>query len=109
TNLLEHIIDYASREDVSEDIFDDKEILSARIMNCFVARPSVINQTFNEKYKQSPEMATDYFYQLSQNSNYIQMNRIQKNIHFKADTVYGKLDITINMSKPEKDPEQIKR
>jgi len=108
-NLLEQIIDYAIEENVIEDIFDDKEILSAQIMNCFVARPSVINQTFNEKYKQSPETATDYFYQLSQNSNYIQMNRIKKNIHFKADTMYGKLDITINMSKPEKDPEQIKR
>src|SRR5699024_106713 len=57
----------------------------------------------------SPEKATNYFYQLSKNSNYIQMNRIAKNIHFKADTIYGELDITINMSKPEKDPEQIKR
>src|SRR5699024_9204164 len=57
----------------------------------------------------SPIAATDYFYELSKNSNYIQMNRIQKNVHFKADSPYGELDITINLSKPEKDPEQIKR
>ena len=64
---------------------------------------------FQKKYEKSPQEATDYFYELSKNSNYIQMNRIQKNIHFKAETIYGEMDITINMSKPEKDPEQIKR
>ncbi|MEC5423462.1 UDP-glucose--hexose-1-phosphate uridylyltransferase [Virgibacillus sp. C22-A2] len=108
-NLLEKIIGYAVDHCVIEDNFDDKEILTANIMNCFVARPSVVNGLFNEKYKQSPEAATSYFYILSKNSNYIQMNRIEKNIHFKADTAYGELDITINLSKPEKDPEQIKR
>jgi len=108
-NLLEKIIAYAVEQDVIEDIFDAKEILTANIMNCFVARPSVVNKTFYEKYKESPTAATDYFYNLSQNSNYIQMNRIKKNVHFKADTQYGNLDITINLSKPEKDPEQIKR
>lgn len=108
-NILEKIIAYATNEHVIEDVFDDKEMLSAQIMNCFVARPSVINEVFEEKYKDSPVKATDYFYALSQNSNYIQMNRIKKNIHFKSDTVYGQLDVTINMSKPEKDPEQIKR
>lgn len=108
-NLLDQLIAYAIETDVIEDIFDDKEMLSAQIMDCFVARPSIINDTFNAKYAQSPKAATQYFYELSQNSNYIQTNRIAKNIHFKADTVYGPLDITINMSKPEKDPEQIKR
>ena len=65
--------------------------------------------SFKKNIVNSPQQATDYFYELSKNSNYIQMNRIQKNIHFKADTIYGEMDITINMSKPEKDPEQIKR
>lgn len=108
-NLLEKLVDYAVGNDVIEDVLDEKEILSANIMNCFVARPSVVNKTFHEKYKESPKAATDYFYNLSKNSNYIQMNRIQKNIHFKAETAYGELDVTINLSKPEKDPEQIKR
>lgn len=108
-NLLEKIITYAVEHGVIEDVFDDKEMLSANIMNCFVARPSVVNEIFYEKYEQSPREATDYFYQLSKNSNYIQMNRIRKNIEFKSDTRYGTLDITINLSKPEKDPEQLKR
>src|SRR5699024_8439903 len=101
-NLLDKIIAYAVEQEVIADIFDAKEILTANIMNCFVARPSVVNKTFYKKYKESPIAATDYFYNLSQNSNYIQMNRIKKNVHFKADTQYGNLDITINLSKPEK-------
>lgn len=108
-NLLEKIVDYAIKSQVIEDVFDDKEMLTANIMNCFIARPSVINETFQQKYQTSPVAATDYFYHLSKHSNYIQMNRIAKNVSFKSDTKYGELDITINLSKPEKDPEQIKR
>ncbi len=108
-NLLEKIVAYANQHNVIGDIFDEKEILKTNIMNCFIARPSIINETFYKKYEQSPRAATNYFYSLSKNSNYIQMNRIAKNVHFKADTVYGKMDLTINLSKPEKDPEQIRR
>ncbi len=108
-DLLEDLIAYAVENGIIEDLLDDKEILSANIMNCFVARPSVINAAFNENYADSPIAATDYFYELSKNSNYIQMNRIRKNISYKTDTPYGQMDITINLSKPEKDPEQIKR
>ena len=108
-NLLESMVAYAVEQGVIMDVFDDKEMLSANIMNCFVARPSVINAAFNEKYTESPIAATDYFYELSKNSNYIQMNRIEKNISYKTDTPYGQMDITINLSKPEKDPEQIRR
>ena len=108
-NLLENIIAYAVEQDIIADVLDEKEILSANIMDCFVSRPSVINAIFNQKYNESPVEATDYYYNLSVNSNYIQMNRIQKNISYKVDTTYGEMDITINLSKPEKDPEQIKR
>ncbi|SDQ18960.1 UDP-glucose--hexose-1-phosphate uridylyltransferase [Virgibacillus salinus] len=108
-DLLEDIISWAVEQKIIEDVFDEKEILTANIMNCFVARPSVINHNFYTKYEQSPVAATDYFYQLSKYSNYIQLNRIRKNIHFKADNNYGVFDITINLSKPEKDPEQINR
>ena len=79
------------------------------MMNCFVARPSVINAVFHQKYEQSPLAATEYFYHLSKNSNYIQTKRIEKNISYQMETPYGTMDITINLSKPEKDPEQIKR
>lgn len=108
-NLLEHVVDYAITQEIISDAFDDKEMLAANIMDCFVARPSSINATFQQKYGESPKAATDYFYELSKNSNYIQMNRIGKNISYKIDTPYGEMDITINLSKPEKDPEQIKR
>lgn len=108
-NILDVLVSYAIEQGIIEDVLDDKEILSANIMNCFIARPSVIQKTFYEKYEISPKEATNYFYELSKSSNYIQMNRIQKNISYKAETRYGELDITINLSKPEKDPEQIKR
>src|SRR5690625_213274 len=108
-NLLDNIIAYAIDAEVITDVFDEKEILAANIMNCLIARPSTINEIFQKKYAQSPIDATTYFYELSKNSNYIQMNRIRKNIQFKSETIYGEMDITINLSKPEKDPEQIKR
>ncbi|SDK18568.1 UDP-glucose--hexose-1-phosphate uridylyltransferase [Sediminibacillus albus] len=108
-DLIEELVGTAVENNVIEDVLDDKEIFAANLMNIFLPKPSVINQLFTEKWEQSPKEATNYFYQLSKNSNYIQMKRISKNIHFKADTSYGTLDITINLSKPEKDPEQIKR
>ncbi|WP_053360685.1 UDP-glucose--hexose-1-phosphate uridylyltransferase [Bacillus sp. FJAT-27251] len=108
-NLVEKLVEYAVDEGIIEDVLDDKEMLGANIMNVFLPRPSAVNAVFYEKYEESPAAATDYFYSLSKNSNYIQMNRIAKNISYKADTDYGQLDITINLSKPEKDPEQIRR
>lgn len=106
-DTVELLVDYAVRKGLIPDLFDEKEILAARIMNVFMPRPSEVNRTFFEKYEDGPELATDYFYELSQNSNYIQTKRIAKNISYKAETDYGELDITINLSKPEKDPKQI--
>ncbi|MED1738090.1 UDP-glucose--hexose-1-phosphate uridylyltransferase [Bacillus swezeyi] len=108
-DLLEKLTGYAAKHGIITDASDDKEILSANIMNCFVARPSVINAVFNQRYHESPSAATEYFYRLSQYSHYIQTKQIEKNISYKVDTAYGEMDITINLSKPEKDPEQIKR
>jgi UDPglucose--hexose-1-phosphate uridylyltransferase len=108
-DLLEQIIDYACEQGIIENIFDEKEIFSSNIMNCFIARPSSVNQLFYEKYQQSPETATQYFYDVSKNSNYIQMQRIRQNIEYKVTTEYGELDITINLSRPEKDPKSIAR
>lgn len=108
-DLVDRIIEYAVKEDIIDNILDEKEMLAASLMNCFMPRPSTVQTLFESYYKKSPEQATDYFYNLSKNSNYIQMNRIKKNISYKAQTEYGEMDITINLSKPEKDPEQIKR
>lgn len=106
-DLLDLIVDYACNQGIIEEIFDEKEIFSSKMMNCFIARPSTVNQLFYEKYKQDPKAATEYFYELSKNSNYIQMKRIRNNIEYKTATEYGELDITINLSKPEKDPRSI--
>ncbi|MCA1055255.1 UDP-glucose--hexose-1-phosphate uridylyltransferase [Rossellomorea aquimaris] len=106
-DLLEALTEYAVEEGIVDDLFDKKEIFSAEVMNSFIARPSVINAEFFSRYQRNPEEATDYFYQLSQDSNYIQTKRIKQNISYKAPTEYGELDITINLSKPEKDPKQI--
>ena len=108
-NLLESLTNYAVEAKLIEDVFDDKEMFQANVMNCFMPRPSNVQQTFWDKYMEHSEVATNYFYELSKNSNYIQMKRIKKNVHFIAETIYGALDITINLSKPEKDPEQIRR
>ena len=68
---------------------------------------NMINKTFLEKYKQSPKEATDYYYKLSQDSDYIRTYRIKKDIKWTVDTEYGVLNISINLSKPEKDPKEI--
>jgi UDPglucose--hexose-1-phosphate uridylyltransferase len=106
-DLLDLIVDYACNQGIIKELFDEKEIFSSKIMNCFIARPSAVNQLFYGKYKQDPKAATQYFYELSKNSNYIQMKRIRNNIEYKTTTEYGELDITINLSKPEKDPKSI--
>ena len=78
-----------------------------KIMNCLVPRPAQVQKTFAEKYEESPEAATEYFYKLSQDSNYIRRYRVKKDMKWKVDSPYGKIDITINLSKPEKDPKAI--
>lgn len=108
-DLLEMLVDFAIKKGLIDDLDSDKDILTSKIMNVLVPRPSEVNRLFLEKYNSSPVEATDFFYQLSRNSNYIQTKSIAKNINYKIGTEYGDLDITINLSKPEKDPKQIAR
>lgn len=105
--ILDLMIEYAVKNEIIEDLFDEKEILSANIMNIFVSKPSEINDKFYMLYKTGSKNATNYFYNLSRDSNYIQTQRIAKNISYKVNTDYGELDITINLSKPEKNPKDI--
>lgn len=107
--LLEELLAYAIVQGIIANLDSEKEILSSRIMNVLVPKPSEINKLFYEKYKTDPAVATQFFYDLSRNSNYIQTKSIAKNINYLISTVYGDLDITINLSKPEKDPKQIAR
>ena len=87
---------------VYRDLFDTK------LMDCLMPRPSEIVKKFWTIYeKETPEKATDYFYKLSQDSDYIRRYRVCKDIKWVTQTEYGDLDITINLSKPEKDPRAI--
>ena len=86
---------------VYRDLFDTK------IMSLLVPRPSEVISKFNELYKKDKKAATDYFYTLSCDSKYIRRYRIKKDLKWTTDTEYGTLDITINLSKPEKDPKAI--
>lgn len=106
-DILDELVDYAAENNIIEDLSDEKDILSSKIMDCFMSKPSEVIKTFYNNYEEGPKDATDYFYELSQNNNYIQTKRIAKNISYKVETIYGDLDITINLSKPEKNPKDI--
>ncbi|MGH4137397.1 UDP-glucose--hexose-1-phosphate uridylyltransferase [Clostridium sp.] len=105
-NIIQWAYDNGRIEDngiVSRDLFDTK------IMACLIGRPSEIIREFRRLYNESPISATNYFYGLSINSNYIRWERVQKDLKWKCATSYGDIDITINLSKPEKDPKAIAR
>lgn len=106
--ILSGLLDYAAQNGKLEDnTVTYRDILAAEIMDNLTPRPSELNEKFFEKYEHSPKEATDYFYNLSRNNNYIMTERVKKNIIWKTKTKYGELDITINLSKPEKDPKEI--
>lgn len=105
--LLQEITEDAVNRGILEDLADLRDILQADLMNVFLDKPSVVNQHFYSLFKQSPQQATDWFYRISQASNYIQTAQIAKNIVYQAPSQYGSLDITINLSKPEKNPRDI--
>ena len=105
--LLDALVDDAVRRGVVEDLTDEREILSAQLMNVFLDKPSQINQTFWRLYNEKPGKAAEWFYRISQASNYIQTKNIARNLTYKAPSQYGELDITINLSKPEKNPRDI--
>lgn len=111
-NYLEKVLgeldDYAAANGLIEnDSVVYRDLFDTRLMGHFVERPSAVIRKFNEKYKESPEAATYYYYNLSKNSDYIRRYRIAKDMKWIAPTEYGDLDITINLSKPEKDPKAI--
>ncbi|MBQ7565260.1 MAG: UDP-glucose--hexose-1-phosphate uridylyltransferase [Lachnospiraceae bacterium] len=106
--LLKEICDYAAEHKLIEnDSVVYRDLFDTQVMNCFVPRPSEVIRTFWEKYQSSPKEATDYFYELSKASDYIRDYRIKKDIKFVYASEYGDMDITINLSKPEKDPKAI--
>ena len=107
-DILKELLDEAVRRGLlPEDSVTYRDLWDTRLMNCLVPRPKEVIRTFLEYEKESPKKATDYFYKLSQDSDYIRRYRVKKDLRWKVDSPYGPLDISINLSKPEKDPKAI--
>ena len=107
-DILTEMLDYAYENGITkENSIVYRDLFDTKIMSLLVPRPSEVISKFNELYKNDKKAATDYFYTLSCDSNYIRRYRIKKDLKWTTDTEYGTLDITINLSKPEKDPKAI--
>ena len=105
--VLKDICDFAVETGLIEDSIVYRDLFDTKVMGRLVPPPSVVIDKFNALYEEDPNKATDYFYKLSQDTDYIRRYRIKKDQKWTADTQYGTLDITINLSKPEKDPKAI--
>ena len=106
--ILKGMLDYAYENKLMEDnSIVSRDLFDTKVMGCLVNLPSTIINKFNTLYKENPEKATNYFYKLSCDSDYIRRYRIKKDQKWVTSTEYGDLDITINLSKPEKDPKAI--
>lgn len=105
--ILDEMLAYAVEKNIIEDTILQRDLFDTKIMNCIMPRPSEIIAKFNALYQESPKAATDFYYDLSIASNYVRKDRTDKNIAWKTTTDYGDLDISINLSKPEKDPKDI--
>lgn len=105
--ILKALLNEAVQRGIIEDSIGCRDLFDTKIMNCLMPRPAQVQETFWKKYEESPEIATNYFYKLSQDSDYIRRYRIKKDRKWTVDSPYGTIDITINLSKPEKDPKAI--
>ena len=106
---LDALTEIALSKGLIEDTGADRDIFTSNLMNLFLDKPSVVNEKFFTKYQTSPQAATDYFYHTSRMCNYVKVDRIAKNKEFTTNSPYGPIQITINLSKPEKDPKEIAR
>lgn len=106
-DILKELLDEACERGIIEDSIVYRDLFDTKVMNCLVPRPAQIQETFAKKYEVSPKEATDYYYKLSQDSDYIRRYRVKKDRKWTVDSPYGVIDITINLSKPEKDPKAI--
>ena len=105
--ILKGMLDFAVEQGLIEDNIVERDLFDTRIMGLITPRPSAVIDEFNKLYAENSRKATDYFYKLSCDSDYIRKYRIIKDIKWTAPSEYGELDITINLSKPEKDPKAI--
>ncbi len=106
--ILDGMLDYAAENGLLPDnTVTYRDLFDTRIMNCLMPRPSEVVRNFRAAYARDPREATDYYYRLACDSNYIRRYRVARDMKWTTNTPYGILDITINLSKPEKDPRAI--
>lgn len=106
--ILKNLLDYAAEKGILEsDSVVFRDLFDTKLMGLLMPRPSEVIARFEELYKTSPEAATDYFYKLCCDADYIRRYRIKKDLKWKTPSQYGDIDITVNLSKPEKDPKAI--
>ena len=107
-DILNDALDYAYGAGlIEENSVVYRDLFDTELMGLLMDRPSAVNARFNELYRRDPKLATDYFYALSCNSNYIRTDRIKRDMKWQVASKYGEIDITVNLSKPEKDPKAI--
>ena len=106
-DVLKELLDEAVKRGIIEDSIVYRDLFDTKLMNALMPRPSQVQAEFAKRYEVSPEAATDYYYKLSQDSDYIRRYRVKKDRKWKVESPYGEIDITINLSKPEKDPKAI--
>ncbi len=104
---LRELTDYAVEKKLVPEGIVYRDLFDTALMGAMTPRPSEVIRKFRELYQEDPERATDWYYEFSQNTDYIRRYRIAKDLRWKTKTDYGDLDITINLSKPEKDPRAI--
>ena len=105
--ILKELLDEAVRRELIPDSIAYRDLFDTRLMNCLLPRPAQVQADFWKQYEISPEEATAFFYKFSQDSDYIRRYRVCKDQKWKISSDYGEIDITINLSKPEKDPKAI--
>lgn len=105
--VLSELLAEAVKRGIIEDSIGYRDLFDTKLMNCLLPRPAQVQKEFWEHYGHSPEEATAYYYKFSRDSDYIRRYRVKKDMKWKVDSSYGEIDITINLSKPEKDPKAI--
>lgn len=105
--ILNAILDYACKNGLCEDSVVYRDLFDTKIMGLLTPRPSWVIDKFESIYAESPKAATDFYYDFSKKTNYIRADRLAKDVKWITPTPYGDIDMTINLSKPEKDPRAI--
>ncbi len=105
--ILSPILSYAADQGIIEDTTAQRDLFDTRIMGLMMPMPREVIADFDKRYDISPDFATDWYYRFSRDVNYVRAGRIAKDLRWKYSCEYGELDITVNLSKPEKDPRDI--